>query len=288
MNENFRRQMFFEPQRHRGAGTSRTFVVLELSRIYAVKIIYAGHPERSVTQSKELVCRRPRPRILCGLLRLHSGRDATGIPLRMTTVIKFFFGCHWQRSVTEPKDLIIDTAKNRARRCVSHDMKRIVLACCLVSLLSAPSLLALSESLPAPSIRFPRNFDTARAEKILEVLRRPEFHYVDGLTSLWPPKWGTTLVYDGDARTFEKFLIALRKLDGIAVNVTLSRDLAKESGTGHSAGAWWVMYHHTTPDLLIVRVNLAAEHLKLEELKIPISETAIQTPLTPEATGPGG
>ena len=151
------------------------------------------------------------------------------------------------------------------------------------------TLFALSVGLPSPEIRFPKNYDKERAERIMAVLRQPEFKYVDGLTSLWPPAWGTTLVYNGDAQSLRAFLAAIRKVEGVAVEVTLSPDLAKESGTGHSVGTWWVMYRHTKPDLLTVRVNLAAKNLKLEELSLPISETPIRTPLTPEAReGPEG
>ena len=141
-----------------------------------------------------------------------------------------------------------------------------------MSVLAASPAWALSISLPTPTIRFPNGYDGRRADVIHAVLRQPDFKYIDGLTSLWPPKWGTTLVYGGDTRALEKCLRALRQIDGIGVRVTFSPDLAKESGTGHSAGSWWVMFDHTAPDVLTVRINLSAEKIVVRELTLPISE----------------
>ncbi len=116
---------------------------------------------------------------------------------------------------------------------------------------------ALSLELPTPSIYFPKGYDTNRAEQILAVLRSDRFKYLDGLTSYWPPAWSTTLVYKGDARDLNGFVAALNKVSGVTVRVTFSPDLAKEAGSALPAGSWWVIYSHTAPDTITVRVNQA-------------------------------
>src|SRR5688500_15645340 len=112
-------------------------------------------------------------------------------------------------------------------------MKRIIFLMAVLLALAPAPVLALSEGLSAPAIRFPSNYDKARCDQIVAVLRQPEFKFVDGLISLWPPKWGTTLVYGGDAKSLGQMIAALRKLEFVSVKVTFAPDLAKESGTGH-------------------------------------------------------
>ena len=67
----------------------------------------------------------------------------------------------------------------------------------------------------------------------------------------------------------QAFLAALRKVEGFGVKVTSSRDLAKETGSALVAGSWWVIYRHTTPDTVEVRVNRAAKELNVEKLDLP-------------------
>ena len=130
---------------------------------------------------------------------------------------------------------------------------------------------ALSHSLPQPQIFFPKSYDTNRAEQVHSVLRSDQFKYLGGLTSYWEPKFSTTLVYDGDAQSLTAFLAALNEVKSITVRLTFSSELSKETGSALQAGSWWVMYSHTEPDTITVRINLAAESLGRDkfELRLP-------------------
>jgi hypothetical protein len=129
----------------------------------------------------------------------------------------------------------------------------------------------LSETLHTPKIFWPKNYDTNKAEQVHRVLNSTNFHYLEGMTSYWEPKWSTTLVYDGDAKTLSAFITALNAINGIDVRLTFSRDLSAEAHSSLPAGTWWVEYSHTRPDTMTIRVNLAAEFLKGDkfELRVP-------------------
>jgi len=130
---------------------------------------------------------------------------------------------------------------------------------------------ALSRSLPQPEIFFPKSYDTNRAEQLHSILRSDRFKYLGGLTSYWEPEWSTTLVYAGDGQALTTFLGALNEVKGISVRLTFSSDLSKETGSALQAGSWWVVYSHTMPDTITVRINLAAESLGRDkfELRLP-------------------
>jgi len=131
--------------------------------------------------------------------------------------------------------------------------------------------LALSVGLPTPEIRFPAGYDKTRAEKIHAVLKDKQFKYIDGLYSHWPPAWSTTLVYDGDAKSLSVMADHLARIDGVKVRLTFAKDLAKEAGTGHGVGSWWVMYSHETPNDITLRVNLAAANIDVSQLKLTVA-----------------
>ena len=128
--------------------------------------------------------------------------------------------------------------------------------------------LALSEQLHEPKIRFPKGYNANRSQQITDVLRKPESKFLDGMISYWEPDWSTTLVYGGDTKALNTQLADLGRIHGLRVKVTLSRDLSKETGSALQAGAWWVKYRHTAPDVLEVRVNLAAEQIELKQLEL--------------------
>jgi len=129
----------------------------------------------------------------------------------------------------------------------------------------------LSLSLPQPGIFFPQGYDTNRANQVLSVLRSAKFKYFGGLTSYWEPEWSTTLVYEGDGPALTTFLAALNEVKGMRVRLTFSSDLSKETGSALQAGSWWVIYSHTMPDTITVRINLAAQSLGSGkfELRLP-------------------
>ncbi len=128
----------------------------------------------------------------------------------------------------------------------------------------------LSLSLPQPQIFFPQGYDTNRADQVLSVLRSDKFKYLCGLTSYWEPEWSTTLVYEGDGQALTTFLAALNKVKGMSVRLTFSSDLSKETGSALQAGSWWVKYSHTMPDMIKVRINLAAASLGADKFKLSL------------------
>ena len=132
-------------------------------------------------------------------------------------------------------------------------------------LTSAQQLFALSESLRAPSIFFPKGYDTNRAERILSVLRQTNHcEYLTGLTSYWEPEFSTTLVYSGEPSALKEFLNKLDAINGIRVHITYSDDLSKETGSALQAGSWWVKYSHTKPNSIVIRINRAAKGFEHE------------------------
>ncbi len=140
-------------------------------------------------------------------------------------------------------------------------MKRNI-RCTLVTValaITIHSAFGLSRSLPQPEIFFPKGYDTNRAERVHSVLRTERFKYLGGLVSYWEPEWSTTLVCDGDAKSLAGFLAALNDVEGLTVRLTFSNDLSKETGNAPQAGSWWVVYSHTMPQTITVRINLAAE-----------------------------
>jgi hypothetical protein len=128
---------------------------------------------------------------------------------------------------------------------------------------------ALSESLPVPRIFFPKGYDTNRAAQINAALDSKPLDYLDGLTSYWEPDFSTTLVYGGDGEALNVLLAKLNGIDGLRVRLSFSQDLAREAGSAMPAGNWRVDYSHTTPDMIRVRINLAAEAMEKLELDLP-------------------
>ncbi len=135
------------------------------------------------------------------------------------------------------------------------------------------SALGLSLNLPQPQIFFPKGYDTNRADQVVSVLRSDQFKYLGGLTSYWEPEFSTTLVYAGDREALSRFLAELNKVKGLSLRLTFSKDLARETGSALSAGSWWVIYSHTRPDTLTVRINLAAASLGGDKFELILPKT---------------
>ena len=136
--------------------------------------------------------------------------------------------------------------------------------------ISSIPVMALSEELSSPKIHFPPKYDEERAKKVDAAIHSDGPKFLGGLVSYWEPKWSTTLVYDGDAEALNGLLAKLHEVPGLAVQVTFSRDLSKETGSALQAGSWWVTYSHTEPDTITVRVNLAAETMKGDGLVLKL------------------
>lgn len=162
-------------------------------------------------------------------------------------------------------------------RSIWRAITQISLFCFATALLgTAASAWALSIALPAPDIRFPADFDAGRAKAIEAVLYDKQFHYVGGLYSDWDPAFSSTLVYTGNTDSLEAMVKGLGKVQGMHIRVSVSKDLSKETGSALQAGSWWVMYSHVTPDVLTVRVNLAAKDIDISKLVLDAAATQPQ------------
>jgi hypothetical protein len=53
--------------------------------------------------------------------------------------------------------------------------------------------------------------------------------------------------------------------------LTPPRHPCKETGSALSAGSWWVKYSHVTPDVITIRISLAAADLDMSRLDLRVS-----------------
>jgi hypothetical protein len=150
-------------------------------------------------------------------------------------------------------------------------MKIRVLALLLVTVLSGRAM-ALSMELHSPEIFFPKSFDKEKAALIDAAISDKEFKFKEGLTSYWEPKFQTTLAYDGDVKGLNSMIARLSLIKGVKVEVTFSKDLSKETHGFPPAGNWWVIYDHTKPETVTVRVNLAGKGMDRGQIKAPAGE----------------
>jgi hypothetical protein len=151
----------------------------------------------------------------------------------------------------------------------SEVKKALAVAVAFTALVSVVKpVFALSVALDHPEIFFPKQYDQRKAEQALQVLRSKKLIFRGGLISYWPPDWSTTLVYGGNTKALNAFLTELSGVPGLRVKVSFSRDLDKESGSALRSGSWWVKYSHVTPDVLTVRINLAAAEIVPDQLEM--------------------
>jgi len=122
-----------------------------------------------------------------------------------------------------------------------------------------------------PRLHFPKGYNANRAQQITAALKKPEAKFRDGLVSYWEPDWATILVYGGDTKALQGQLADLSQIAGLQVKVTLSRDLAKETGSALRSGSWFIQYRHTVPDVIEVRINLASDQVDLKQLELAIA-----------------
>jgi hypothetical protein len=138
----------------------------------------------------------------------------------------------------------------------------------LVAIFFTPPAWGLSREVRYPEIFFPKSFNQKTADQIHRVLRGDKLDFQGGLISYWEPQWSTTLVYGGDTRALKAFLAELSAVPGMHVKVSFSKDLSKETGSALRAGSWWVKYSHVTPNVVTVRINLAASGIDPSELEL--------------------
>lgn len=116
---------------------------------------------------------------------------------------------------------------------------------------------ALSRGLSEPELFFPKGHEATQAEALLKALKHPGQTFLGGLVSYWEPDWTTTLVYGGGNSELQSMIDALRAIPGITLKVSVAADLGKETGSAVAAGSWWVLFHHTSPHTIELRLNAA-------------------------------
>jgi hypothetical protein len=116
---------------------------------------------------------------------------------------------------------------------------------------------ALSRGLSEPELFFPRGHAPEKAEALVKALKQPGQTFLGGLVSHWEPDWTTTLVYGGGNSELQSMVDALRAVPAVTLKVSVAGDLGKETGSALTAGSWWVVYRHTAPDTIELRLNAA-------------------------------
>ena len=137
----------------------------------------------------------------------------------------------------------------------------------LLTALLLPTVAVFALSTPiGRDIDFPKDYEPKQAEAIRKVIQDERFKFVDGVVSHWPPDWGTRLSFTGDAASLNDFFEALRGLRGIGLRIVLyhgrNDELRRDS-------PWQLDFSHARPDRLTVYLNLNAEGLDFDEVKLP-------------------
>jgi hypothetical protein len=116
-------------------------------------------------------------------------------------------------------------------------------------------------------INFPKEYDATKAAAIRSVIQNERFKFVDGIVSYWPPDFGTTLSFAGNAKDVSDFLAALCALHEVSVRLVLFRgrndELRRDS-------TWQLYFSQNHPNELAVHVNLNATGLELEKVVWPV------------------
>ena len=142
---------------------------------------------------------------------------------------------------------------------------RIIPVLTAVLFLHTTAVFALSTPI-GRDINFPKDYDPQKAKAIRKVIQVEQFKFVGGIVSHWPPDFGTRLSFQGDAKSPNDFLAALRELPGLGLRVILyhGRDdeLRRDS-------AWQLDFSQARPDQLTVYLNLNAAGLDLGKVGLP-------------------
>ncbi len=135
----------------------------------------------------------------------------------------------------------------------------------LLTLLRSTGAFALSIPI-GRDINFPKDYDPQKASAIRSVIQDERFKFVDGIVSQWPPDFGTRLSFDGDAKSLNDFLAALRALPGIGLRVILYHGRDDEQ---RRDSAWQLDFSQARPNQLAVYFNLNAPGLDFGKVNLP-------------------
>jgi hypothetical protein len=115
-------------------------------------------------------------------------------------------------------------------------------------------------------IEFPKNYDPQKAEAIRKVIQSERFKFVDGVVSYWPPDWSTRLSFEGDAGSFNEFLVELRELRDISFRLVLYRGRSDEL---RRDSTWQLDFSHARPNQLTVYLNINSAHIDFRKISFP-------------------
>ena len=126
--------------------------------------------------------------------------------------------------------------------------------------LTAISTLALAryQELDAPSLGTSKNFPDATYQKVKAVLERKDCKFLGGAAL----NAFTSLRYGGDTIALNKFVEALSLCPDVKVHVNFFRP---QPGVECD----WMVTHDAHTNELVVRINLASEAVKMEDLYLP-------------------
>ncbi len=127
---------------------------------------------------------------------------------------------------------------------------------------------AMAGKLKSPELAFPAEFPSERREKIIGVLKSPEFVFASGDFI----NWNTHLNYSGSTTNLNMFLEKVSKCPGFVISLSFTGTKAIE-GIAElppiPEGDWEVSHSATDPDHLYIRVNLHSNRIQMAELYLP-------------------
>jgi hypothetical protein len=136
----------------------------------------------------------------------------------------------------------------------------IIMFCGLVAVIAVYSpAFAAQGKLDAPALSMAKDYPEADYQKIKNVLERKDCTFLGG-------DWlnaHTSLRYGGDTIALNKFIERLSLCPNLKVHVNFFRP----SSGGVECD--WMVTQHAPSNKLVVRINLASEQIKIEDLHLP-------------------
>ena len=134
--------------------------------------------------------------------------------------------------------------------------RSLIVAAILLSCSTLPAAMGILET---PSLAMPRDYPKADYEKIKAVLERKDCKFLGGM---WLNA-ATSLRYGGDTTSLNLFIEALSLCPNLKVHVLFYRP------TGGNVGGDWMVTQYGAVNQVEVRINLASDKIKIENLALP-------------------